>query len=44
MTGERIARMILEERSTTAALPATSSVVRSLHLAKMSAMTPGRRP
>jgi 5-(hydroxymethyl)furfural/furfural oxidase len=44
MTGERIARMILEERSTTAALPASSAVVRSIPVAKRSAILPGMRP
>jgi 5-(hydroxymethyl)furfural/furfural oxidase len=44
MTGERIAQMTLEERGTTAALPASSSVVRSIHVANRSDILPGMRP
>jgi choline dehydrogenase-like flavoprotein len=43
MTGERIARMVLEERNATAS-PSTSAVVRSLSVVRRSATPPGHRP
>jgi choline dehydrogenase-like flavoprotein len=43
MTGERIARMVLEERNATAS-PSTSAVVRCLSVVRRSATPPGHRP